>query len=233
MKKKIYCFLSTAILLGGISTSAFADTVSKHVDTKPKSVSNSIIKTNRSQKLIRFLDENGVSPITRNELINKYKSGYMWDSWKNSENYIKEVQECGKIKHIFKDGSICVYNIEPIASTPKTKANVSMGHGQSHKSGRNTYYTNAKVSFENGGVDAFFFADFCTVKGGRSYISDIYADHIHVDEGYYDKNSKFFKITQRSENGQTGAKALLKFTAHIYQTSTGGGAGGVDRKSVV
>src|SRR3712207_7256136 len=95
MKKRIYCLLTSAILLGSISTPCFANTLS---NTTNKTSSNIMQIINTESQLIEFLRANDVDNSTQKKLIEKFNKGEKWDSWKSSEGYTEKIK--------LKDGSI-------------------------------------------------------------------------------------------------------------------------------
>lgn len=66
MKKRIYCLLTSAILLGSISTPCFANTLS---NTTNKTSSNIMQIMNTESQLIEFLRANDVDNSTQKNLL--------------------------------------------------------------------------------------------------------------------------------------------------------------------
>ncbi|OOB74932.1 hypothetical protein AXF41_14440 [Clostridium haemolyticum] len=195
MKKRIYCLLTSAILLGSISTPCFANTLS---NTTNKTSSNIMQIMNTESQLIEFLRANDVDNSTQKKLIEKFNKGEKWDSWKSSEGYTEKIKlKDGSIKYIFKDGSIYTTRItdttkkQPSEPSSRAAADISTWSAHILKHKTNTVYQNVKVSFNNGRVAAYFYSDFCVVHKGRSFIQETYEEHINpnpdISTGYIHK----------------------------------------------
>lgn len=150
---------------------------------------------------------------TITSLIEKLDNGVQIDSMNPEKDPISKYTTTNKAgeqveKFIYEDGSYAITTI----STPLTIENkVSISGGTISSGSGYRDVKGAKISHSSGTVEVYFYADYTSVTGIRSYISNFYDYNIKMLLGSYSFNS--FGITKKNEDLNTPAVASLNFTA--------------------
>lgn len=187
--------------------------------------------TSKSIKDIKTnLSAMGVDSKTQNSLIDKLKSGQIWDSM-NPEMQDKGIVSTtssidldgNKVtitKTVYPDGSVSVVSITvPSKSNGSgdivTPQDVGGGSSSCGSGYCNTY--GAKVDGGNGVVTASFLADYSIVNGGYDSILKVYQPSVKVYFGSYE-NVSGPNILRAQETQYQSARAYMSWT---YKSSAG------------
>ena len=177
-----------------------------------------------------FLNQYDVDQETQTILLEKLNAGDIWDSLKKGEEPIRsfEIQTNDIVEKVeeYKDGSIVVSSIdyesvEEFENIKPLKGNLisTLGVDPGTKTSGSGYanYKKAKVYYNTGIANAYFYADFTLVNGGYDYIDRVYDHKVTAFGGSASEIS--LTLTKAKENANGKASAKLDFNYINFNTT--------------
>ena len=182
-----------------------------------------ILTLQEKQEITKAFRKDGLEEDTITSLIEKLDNGEQIDSMNPEKDPISKYSTTNKDgeqveKLIYEDGSYAITTISS-PNAISNRASISGGNvinGSGYKDVKG-----AKISHSTGTVEVYFYADYTSVAGRKSYISNVYDYKINVRLGYYTLES--FGIVKKNEDLNGPAKASLNFgitrTGDLFSSS--------------
>ncbi|MDJ0333526.1 hypothetical protein [Planococcus sp. S3-L1] len=217
--KKITTSLTTSALALSLILGASSSTVNASElknGTESAIQESAQISKDEINQLKTFFNDYDVNQETQAILLEKLNAGELWDSFKKDERpvHIFEVEKNDIFEKVeeYKDGSIIVSSVDygtvefsdnnlisPLGITPGTATS-----GSGYKT-----FKKAKVYYNGGVANAYFYANFTIVQGGNDYISNAYDPKVTAIGG--SASDITLGVTRSKETLDNKASAKLSF----------------------
>lgn len=226
MKKLIGVILTVVLILGSMSSAAFAETTPDTTTPTSAPITNKLTDKEITQ-LRDNMTKDGVDQETQNLLINKIQKGETLDC-DNPEKIAAVPKDALTIrkgemkkKYVFPDGSYIKSYMIPI--TPKNRDILLEAIGDQKKVDSLLARKKSRFTIQSGqtydiwvqngtiGTQGGFSCNFYLSSSNDSIINYLYGPSVWVDSGWSDTSTWQLSIPQKYENTTGAAHALFRY----------------------